>query len=76
MFNWYYLSFPPQVLRVPVVGLELGGLMYVSPPLSSPTPGVFYKYFYNHAYRLRLEKLLYLALSRSSNGCFKARGDL
>jgi hypothetical protein len=25
---------------------------------SSSTPGVFYKYFNNHAHRLRLEKLL------------------
>jgi hypothetical protein len=32
---------------------------------SSWTPGVFYAYFYNHALRLRLEKLLYLELSRS-----------
>jgi hypothetical protein len=45
--------------------------MYVSPFHSSPTPGVFCKYFYNHARRLRLEKLLYLGLSRSSNGYFK-----
>jgi hypothetical protein len=42
-----------------------------SHPHSSWTPGVFYKYFYNHARRLRLEKLLYLELSRSSNGFFK-----
>ena len=34
-------------------------------------PGVFYTYFYNHAHRLRLEKLLYVELSRSSNGFFK-----
>jgi hypothetical protein len=27
---------------------------------SRPAPGVFHKYFYNHARRLRLEKLLYL----------------
>jgi hypothetical protein len=35
--------------------------------------GVFYKYFYNHAHRLRLEKLLYLRveLSRSPSGYFK-----
>jgi hypothetical protein len=38
---------------------------------SSSTPGVFYTYFYNHAHRLRLEKLLYLELSRSPNGFFK-----
>jgi hypothetical protein len=34
-------------------------------------PGVFYKYFYNHAHRFRLEKLLYIELSRSSSGYFK-----
>ena len=47
----------------------------ISPPLSSSTPGVFCTYFYYHAYRLRLEKLLYLELSRSSNGYFKALLD-
>jgi hypothetical protein len=26
IFNWYYLSSPPQVLRVPEAPLELGGL--------------------------------------------------
>jgi hypothetical protein len=35
------------------------------------SPGVFYAYFYNHAHRLRLEKLLYLELSRSPNGFFE-----
>jgi hypothetical protein len=44
--------------------------MYVSPPNSSGPPGVFYTYFYNHARRLRLEKLLYIGLSRSPNGFF------
>jgi hypothetical protein len=39
--------------------------LYISPRLSSWTPGVFYTYFYNQARRLRLEKLLYLELSRS-----------
>jgi hypothetical protein len=34
-------------------------------------PGVFYTFFYNHAHRPRLEKLLYLELSGSSNGFFK-----
>jgi hypothetical protein len=28
IFYWYYLSSPPQVLRVPAVRLELGGLIY------------------------------------------------
>jgi hypothetical protein len=43
-------------------------MFHFSGVYSSSTPGVFYTYFYNHAYRLRLEKLLYLELSRSSNG--------
>jgi hypothetical protein len=47
------------------------GILHISPPVSSWTPGVFYTYFYNHAHRLRLEKLLYLELPRSSNGFFK-----
>jgi hypothetical protein len=34
------------------------------------TPQVFYTYFYNHAHRLRLEKLLHLELPRSQNGFF------
>jgi hypothetical protein len=29
IFNWYYLSSPPQILRVPEVHIETGGLMYV-----------------------------------------------
>jgi hypothetical protein len=43
------------------------------PPLNlRPTPpGVFYTYFYNHARRLRLEKLLYIDPFRSSSGYFK-----
>ena len=28
VFSWYYLSSPPQVLRVPVVHLELRGLTW------------------------------------------------
>jgi hypothetical protein len=49
----------------------LYAIRYVSPLLSSWAPGVFYTYFYNHARHLRLENLLYLELSRSSNGFFK-----
>jgi hypothetical protein len=37
--------------------------------------GVFYTYFYNHARRLRLEKLLYLELSRSPNVFFNVLLD-
>jgi hypothetical protein len=37
----------------------------ISPLNSSWTPGVFNTYFYNHARRLRLEKLLYLELPSS-----------
>jgi hypothetical protein len=44
--------------------------IYISHLDSSSTPGVFYTYFYNHAHRLRLEKLLCLGLSRSPNGVF------
>jgi hypothetical protein len=40
---------------------------YISGFDSSSTPEVFYTYFYNHARRLRLEKLLYLELSKSPN---------
>jgi hypothetical protein len=32
---------------------------------------LFYTYFYNHAHRLRLEKLLYLEPSKSPIGFFK-----
>jgi hypothetical protein len=38
---------------------------------SSSTSGVFYTRFYNHAHCLRLEKLLYIELSRSPSGYFK-----
>jgi hypothetical protein len=44
---------------------------YIRPPNSRGTPGYFYTYVYNHARRLRLEKLLHLELSGSSNGYFK-----
>jgi hypothetical protein len=44
---------------------------HISPLISSSTPGVFYTYFYSHAHRLRLEKLLYLELSRSPKGFLK-----
>jgi hypothetical protein len=46
-------------------------LPYINDRHSSWAPGVFYTYFYNHAHRLRLEKLLYLELSRSSSGYCK-----
>jgi hypothetical protein len=49
--------------------------IYISGFDSSWTPGVFYTYFYNHAHHLRLEKLLYLELSRSPNGFFKSTSD-
>jgi hypothetical protein len=44
---------------------------HVSPFHSRGTPGLFYTCFYNHAHRLRLEKQLYIELSRSSDGFFK-----
>jgi hypothetical protein len=43
---------------------------YISPLVLTWTPGVFYTYFYDHAHRLRLEKLLCLELPRSPNGFF------
>ena len=49
--------------------------LHISPPGSSGPPGVFYTYFYDHARRLRLEKLLYLELPRSPNGFFKVLLD-
>jgi hypothetical protein len=48
-------------------------MLYVSRLHSRGTPGVlifFYTCFYDHARRLRLEKLLCLELSRSPNGFF------
>ena len=47
------------------------GYRHVSDVDTSSTPQLFYTFFYNHAHRLRLEKLLYMELSRSSNGFFK-----
>jgi hypothetical protein len=55
--------------------VRINTYIYISHLHSSWTPGVFYTYFYNHAYRLRLEKLLYLELSRSPNGFFKVLLD-
>jgi hypothetical protein len=51
-------------------------LIYISAPVTVPLIqvgplGAFYTYFYNHARRLRLEKLLYRELSRSPSGYFK-----
>jgi hypothetical protein len=41
-------------------------------PVPLAGAGVFHaRFFYNHAHRPRLDKLLYLELSRSSNGNFK-----
>jgi hypothetical protein len=45
--------------------------VYTSDSDEVSTPQLFYTYFYNHAHRARLEKLLYIELSRSSNGFFK-----
>jgi hypothetical protein len=51
--------------------LPVPGPKHISGFNSSWTPGVFYTCSYNHARRLRLEKLLYIELSRSSDGYFK-----
>jgi hypothetical protein len=45
--------------------------IYTSGSDEVSTPQLFYTYFYNHSHRLRLEKLLYIELSRSPNGFFK-----
>ena len=44
---------------------------HISSRLSSGPPGAFYAHFYNHARRLRLEKLLHVELPRSPRGNFK-----
>jgi hypothetical protein len=62
------ISTPVLIPRTAVRAFKYGN--HVSPPFELD-PGVFYTYFYNHAHRLRLEKLLYLELSRSPNGFFK-----
>jgi hypothetical protein len=41
---------------------------YQSPCVKGRGLEVFYTYFYNHARRLGLEKILYLEVSRSPNG--------
>jgi hypothetical protein len=38
IFNWHYLSSPPQILRCPVVHLESKGLMCTSVPLIQVAP--------------------------------------
>jgi hypothetical protein len=45
--------------------------LHISGVDSFQTPQLFCTYFYNHAHRLRLEKLLYIELSRSSIGFLK-----
>jgi hypothetical protein len=50
---------PPAPGAMPkTILFEHGRLLYISGLNSSWTPGVFYKYFYNHAHCLRLEKLI------------------
>jgi hypothetical protein len=46
-------------------------VLYISGLDQVYTPQLFYTCFYNHAHRLRLEKLLYIELSISFNGFFK-----
>jgi hypothetical protein len=50
------LPLPGRYLAV--AAYEQHKYMHISDRNSSSTPGVFYKYFYNHAHRLRLEQLL------------------
>jgi hypothetical protein len=57
-----------------VYSTRLHRILYTTSGLDQvPTPGKFHAYFYKHAYRIRLEKLLYIELSRtrSPNGYFK-----
>jgi hypothetical protein len=65
-----FLLLSSSPVHIPPVPAQRSVACYVSPRLSSRTRGIFYKCFYNHARRLRLEKLLCLELFRSSNGCF------
>jgi hypothetical protein len=51
--------------RSTAIAINISGLDLYS------TPQLFYTHFYNHARRLRLEGLLYVGPSRSSNGFFK-----
>jgi hypothetical protein len=67
---WQNIPHPP----IPGGSIALPGTD-TSPRVSSSTPGILYTHFYNHAHRLRLEKLLYLELSRSPNGFFKVLLD-
>ena len=64
---------PPIHLSVQVLGTVPAhpGSAHTSGFFSSYALGVSHKCFYNHAHRLRLKKLLYLELSRRSNGYFK-----
>ena len=39
IFNWHYLSSPPQVLLLPVVRLETGGLIFVPTNPHGPFSG-------------------------------------
>ena len=57
IFNWYYLSSPTQIPRRRGVPLETRGLTSATLIQVAP-PGYFFMCFYNHAHRLRLEKLL------------------
>ena len=45
------------------------------PPSFELDPGAFYTYFYNHAHRPRLQKLVYLELLRSPSELLKALLD-
>ena len=63
---------PERALTSVGVGVGVGEWpLHASHVHSRGTIGVFYTYFYNHAHRLRLEKLSYLELYRSPNGFLK-----
>jgi hypothetical protein len=67
-----------RVQAVYCIVAQIGGgvIIYISPLVSSWTPGAFYTCFYNHAHRPRLKKLLHLGLSRSPGGFLKPLLDL
>jgi hypothetical protein len=54
MYIYIYMCVYTTCTHVPVTVIRVG-----------PPGCLFHTYFYNHARRLRLEKLLYLVLSRS-----------
>jgi hypothetical protein len=57
-YNIYRELSRSHVDKHPRTTYGYGNHVHISDRHSSSTPGVFYTYFYNHAHRHRLEKLL------------------